>query len=66
MLHLFRHSRLNGSDDLGNWMRDAQDNVVIAVNEHLLEPLADIYDEFFQHKFMKVSDCSPETVCPQL
>jgi hypothetical protein len=48
-IYLFRHSWLNGSDDLGRWMRDAQDSLVIAVNEHLLEPLAGIHTALHSH-----------------
>ncbi|KAJ9146623.1 hypothetical protein P3X46_028862 [Hevea brasiliensis] len=44
---LLRHSRLMGSPDIDNWIRDAKDSTVSFFNEHVEQPLLSIRDELF-------------------
>ncbi|KDP34558.1 hypothetical protein JCGZ_11108 [Jatropha curcas] len=45
---LLRHSRLMGSPDIDNWIREAKDSTVIFFNEHVEQPLLSIRDELFE------------------
>ncbi|KAL6175027.1 hypothetical protein ACLB2K_051670 [Fragaria x ananassa] len=45
---LIRHSRLSGSHDIDNWVREAKDSTVSFVRDHVEQPLLAIRDELFE------------------
>ncbi|KAL4578593.1 hypothetical protein LXL04_014718 [Taraxacum kok-saghyz] len=45
---LLGHSRLAGSPDIDNWIRDAKDSVTGFLNHHVEQPLIAIRDELFE------------------
>ncbi|KAJ6715831.1 NUCLEAR CONTROL OF ATPASE PROTEIN 2 [Salix koriyanagi] len=46
-LWLLRHSRLMGSPDIDNWIREAKDSTISFFNDHVEQPLLSIRDELF-------------------
>ncbi|KAK9673554.1 hypothetical protein RND81_12G174900 [Saponaria officinalis] len=46
-LWLVRHSRLVGSPDIDNWIREAKDSTISFYTEHVEHPLLSIRDELF-------------------
>lgn len=44
---LLRHSRLTGSSDIDNWIREAKDSTVGFWSDHVEQPLLSIRDELF-------------------
>ncbi|XP_010519826.1 PREDICTED: protein DGS1, mitochondrial [Tarenaya hassleriana] len=44
---LLRHSRLMGSSDIDNWIRDAKEATTIFFSDHVEQPLLAIRDELF-------------------
>ncbi|KAL3530130.1 hypothetical protein ACH5RR_009452, partial [Cinchona calisaya] len=47
-LWLLRHSRLMGSSDIDNWIREAKDSTLSFWNDHVEQPLLSIRDELFE------------------
>lgn len=47
-LWVVRHSRLVGSPDIDNWVREAKESTVSFWTEHLEQPLLSIRDELFE------------------
>lgn len=47
-LWLVRHSRLTGSPDIDNWIREAKDSFAYFWNDHVEQPLLAIRDELFE------------------
>ncbi|XP_050377157.1 protein DGS1, mitochondrial [Argentina anserina] len=45
---LIKHSRLSGSHDIDNWIRDAKDSTVSFWRDHVEQPLRSIRDELFE------------------
>ncbi|PRQ17009.1 putative nuclear control of ATP synthase 2 [Rosa chinensis] len=45
---LIRHSRLSGSHDIDNWVREAKDSTVSFLRDHVEQPLLSIRDELFK------------------
>ncbi|XP_078443176.1 dgd1 suppressor 1 [Wolffia australiana] len=45
---LLRHSRLMGSSDIDNWIREAKESTVAFWKSHVEEPLLSIRDELFE------------------
>ncbi|KAK9124963.1 hypothetical protein Scep_013809 [Stephania cephalantha] len=45
---LLRHSRLMGSSDIDNWIREARESTVGFWNEHVEQPLLSIRDDLFE------------------
>lgn len=45
---LIRHSRLSGSHDIDNWVREAKDSTVSFLHDHVEQPLLSIRDELFE------------------
>ncbi|KAJ6904793.1 protein DGS1 [Populus alba x Populus x berolinensis] len=46
-LWLLQHSRLMGSPDIDNWIREAKDSTISFFNDHVEQPLLSIRDELF-------------------
>ncbi|XP_057497856.1 protein DGS1, mitochondrial-like isoform X2 [Actinidia eriantha] len=44
---LMRHSRLMGSSDIDNWIREAKDSTISFWNDHVEQPVLAIRDELF-------------------
>ncbi|KAJ4840616.1 hypothetical protein Tsubulata_020918 [Turnera subulata] len=47
-LWLLRHSRMMGSSDLDNWVREARDSTYGFFHDHVEQPLLSIRDELFE------------------
>ncbi|PIN00768.1 hypothetical protein CDL12_26728 [Handroanthus impetiginosus] len=47
-LWLLRHSKLMGSSDIDNWIREAKDSTVSFWNDHVEQPILSIRDELFE------------------
>ncbi|KAL3620285.1 hypothetical protein CASFOL_035197 [Castilleja foliolosa] len=47
-LWLLRHSRLMGSSDIDNWIREAKDSTISFWNHHVEQPVLAIRDELFE------------------
>ncbi|GFP97594.1 feruloyl coa ortho-hydroxylase 1 [Phtheirospermum japonicum] len=47
-LWLLRHSRLMGSSDIDNWIREAKDSTISFWNDHVEQPVLAIRDELFE------------------
>ncbi|KAG8371056.1 hypothetical protein BUALT_Bualt13G0047200 [Buddleja alternifolia] len=47
-LWLLRHSKLMGSSDIDNWIRDAKDSTISFWNDHVEQPVLSIRDELFE------------------
>ncbi|XP_022898946.1 protein DGS1, mitochondrial [Olea europaea var. sylvestris] len=45
---LLRHSKLMGSSDIDNWIREAKDSTISFWNDHVEQPLLSIRDELFE------------------
>ncbi|KAF7815562.1 protein DGS1, mitochondrial [Senna tora] len=45
---LLQHSRLTGSSDIDNWIREAKDSTVSFLTEHVEQPFLSIRDELFE------------------
>eukprot|EP00850_Spirogloea_muscicola_P017849 SM000157S02079 [mRNA] locus=s157:156074:160332:- [translate_table: standard] len=43
-----KHSRLAGSGDLDNWMKQGQDSAAVFFKDHLIDPLVQIRDDLFE------------------
>ncbi|KAL7126999.1 hypothetical protein ABFS83_14G224900 [Erythranthe nasuta] len=47
-LWLLRHSKLMGSSDIDNWIREAKDSTITFWNDHVEQPILSIRDELFE------------------
>lgn len=45
---LLRHSKLSGSPDIDNWIREARDSTISFWSDHVEQPLLSIRDELFE------------------
>ncbi|GMP99225.1 hypothetical protein CsSME_00046784 [Camellia sinensis var. sinensis] len=45
---VLKHSRLMGSSDIDNWIREAKDSTISFWNDHVEQPLLSIRDELFE------------------
>eukprot|EP00850_Spirogloea_muscicola_P011113 SM000068S20545 [mRNA] locus=s68:3940:8279:- [translate_table: standard] len=43
-----KHSRLAGSGDLDNWMKQGQESAAVFFKDHLIDPLVQIRDDLFE------------------